>query len=59
VQLLKKTEQIINATDYGVITNDDLDDSKALLKPIKTSSSFKGDVVLQLPAGRLVFIFVG
>ena len=54
VQLPQKTEQIINATDYGVIANDDLDDSKALLKAIKTASLLKGDVVLQLPAGRLI-----
>ena len=54
VQLPIKTEQIINATDYGVIANDDLDDSKSLLKAIKTASSLKGDVVLQLPAGRLI-----
>lgn len=54
VPLPKKTEQVINATDYGVIANDGLDDSKALLKAIKSSSSLKGDVVLQLPAGRLI-----
>ncbi len=54
VQLPIKTEQIINATDYGVIANDDLDDSKSLLKAIKMASALKGDVVLQLPAGRLI-----
>ena len=54
VSLPKKTEQIVNATDYGVIANDDLDDSKALLKAIKMASLLKGDVVLQLPAGRLI-----
>jgi hypothetical protein len=54
VQLPIKTEQIINATDYGVIANDDLDDSKSLLKAIKMASSLKGDVVLQMPAGRLI-----
>lgn len=52
--LPQKTEQIINATDYGLIANDDLDDSKALLKAIKMANSLKGDVVLQLPAGRLI-----
>jgi hypothetical protein len=51
VQLPKKIEQVVNATDYGVIANDVLDDSKALLKAIKTASSLKGDVILQLPAG--------
>jgi hypothetical protein len=54
VPLPQKTEQVINAKDYGVIANDDLDDSKALLKAIKTANSLKGDVVLQLPAGRLI-----
>ena len=54
VRIPQKTEQVVNATDYGVIANDDLDDSKALLKAIKTASSLKGDVILQLPAGRLI-----
>lgn len=54
VKLPQKSEQIINATDYGVIANDVLDDSKALLKAIKAASSINGDVVLQLPAGRLI-----
>ncbi len=54
VGIPQKSEQIINATDYGVIANDVLDDSKAILKAIKAASSFKGDVVLQLPAGRLI-----
>lgn len=54
VKLPQKTEQIINATDYGVIPSDVLDDSKALLKAIKAASSLKGDVALQLPAGRLI-----
>jgi len=54
VQLPQKTTQVINATNYGVIANDDLDDSKALLKAIKEVSAMYGDVVLQLPAGRLI-----
>ena len=54
VGIPQKSEQIINATDYGVIANDVLDDSKAILKAIKAASSLKGDVVLQLPAGRLI-----
>lgn len=32
IEIPKKTQHIINATDYGVIVNDILDDSKALLK---------------------------
>ena len=54
LNLPQKSEHIINATDYGVIANDILDDSKALLKAIKATSSLTGDVVLQLPAGRLI-----
>ncbi|MGQ7947356.1 DUF4955 domain-containing protein [Flavobacterium sp. WC2509] len=46
--------QIINATDYGVIANDGLDDSKNLIKAIKAASAIKGNVVLQLPAGRII-----
>ena len=35
-------EKIILATDYGVITNDNLDDSKALLKAFKAANEVKG-----------------
>ena len=47
-------EKIILATDYGVIANDDLDDSKALLKAIKAANEISGNVVLLLPAGKLI-----
>jgi hypothetical protein len=46
--------KIINVTNFGVITNDGLDDSKALLKAIKTANSTAGNVILQLPAGRII-----
>ena len=46
--------KIINATDFGVKSNDDLDDSKALLKAIKAANSTEGNVILQLPAGRII-----
>jgi len=46
--------KIINATDYGVKANDALDDSKALLKAVKAASAIEGNVVLQLPAGRII-----
>jgi hypothetical protein len=45
---------LINATDFGVISNDGLDDSKALKKAIEEASKTKGKVTLQLPAGRLI-----
>ena len=46
--------KIINATDYGVISDDALDDSKALLKSIKAANEIEGKVILQLPAGRIL-----
>ena len=39
---------IVNATDFGVIANDNLDDSKGLLKAIESCKSLAGNVVLQL-----------
>lgn len=46
--------KIVFATDYGVIPNDGLDDSKALIKAITEASKHEGNVVLQLPAGRMI-----
>ena len=45
---------IVKATDYGVIANDELDDSKALVKAIKEASAIVGDVILELPAGKII-----
>ncbi|MDR7370148.1 glycosyl hydrolase family 28-related protein [Flavobacterium aquidurense] len=53
-QIPESTGKIINATDFGVKANDGLDDSKALLKAIKAATSTEGNVVLQLPAGRII-----
>ena len=47
-------EKIILAADFGVIANDDLDDSKALLKAFKAANEVLGNVVLQLPAGKII-----
>lgn len=52
IPIIKET--IILATDFGVIPNDELDDSKALLKAIKAANNVQGNVVLQLPAGKLI-----
>jgi hypothetical protein len=49
----KSTQNIYNATDYGVIANDGLDDSKALIKAITEVSKKEGNVILQLPAGKI------
>jgi hypothetical protein len=46
--------KIIFATDFGVIANDGLDDSKNLIKAIEASKTIKGTVLLQLPAGRII-----
>ncbi|WP_230407903.1 glycoside hydrolase family 55 protein [Flavobacterium hydrocarbonoxydans] len=46
--------KIISATDFGVKANDGLDDSKALLKAIDAANSIDGNVVLQLPPGRII-----
>lgn len=54
IKIPEISEKIILATDYGVIANDNLDDSKALLKAFKAANEVKGNVVLQLPAGKLI-----
>ncbi|WP_435416530.1 hypothetical protein [Polaribacter aestuariivivens] len=46
--------KIILATDFGVVANDGLDDSKNLIKAIEAASSIEGNVVLQLPVGRII-----
>lgn len=53
-QIPKISENIILATDFGVIPNDGLDDSKSLLKAIEAANKVQGNVVLQLPAGKLI-----
>jgi hypothetical protein len=53
-KLPESNGKIINATDYGVKANDNLDDSKALLKAVKAASAIDGNVILQLPAGRII-----
>ena len=47
-------EKVILATDFGVKANDDLDDSKALLKAFKAANEVVGSVVLELPAGKII-----
>lgn len=45
---------VVKATDYGVVPNDELDDSKALIAAIAASKEISGKVVLQLPAGKVI-----
>ncbi|WP_373516765.1 hypothetical protein [Pricia sp.] len=50
----QKSGKTILATEYGVIADDGLDDSKALLKAMEATKSMEGAVTLQLPKGRLI-----
>ncbi len=45
--------KIINASDFGVIADDGLDDSKALIKALNKTKEIEGNIVLQLPKGRI------
>lgn len=45
---------IVNASDYGVIANDGLDDSQALRKALEATKDMVGSTILQLPKGRLI-----
>ncbi|WP_291285680.1 DUF4955 domain-containing protein [Flavobacterium sp.] len=53
-QIPETSGKVINATDYGVKANDAIDDSKALLKAIQAANEVQGNVILQLPAGRII-----
>jgi len=53
-QIPESNGKIINATDFGVKVNDNLDDSKALLKALKAANAVEGNVLLQLPQGRII-----
>ncbi|MBE8726188.1 hypothetical protein [Flavobacterium hungaricum] len=53
-QIPKSQGKIINAVDFGVKANDELDDSKALLKALKAANEVEGNVILQLPAGKII-----
>jgi len=48
------TDKIVLATDFGVVANDGLDDTKNLLKAIASTAEIKGNVVMQLPVGRII-----
>ncbi|SHG15014.1 hypothetical protein SAMN05444483_105139 [Salegentibacter echinorum] len=53
-QIPKGKGKIIFATDYGVIANDGLDDSGALLKALEDTRDMEGDITLQLPPGKII-----
>lgn len=44
----------IHVTDYGVVPNDDIDDSLGFLEALEDAHKIKGPVVIQLPAGQLL-----
>lgn len=46
--------KVISAADYGVVADDGLDDSKALLSAMDAIHNMAGNIVLQLPAGRII-----
>ena len=48
------TGEVLQATDYGVVSDDELDDSKALLELLKKAHETDGPVVIQMPAGRVI-----
>ncbi|WP_405208459.1 hypothetical protein [Aquimarina sp. LLG6339-5] len=45
---------VLNATDFGVVADDEKDDSKALLRVFEKAHQIKGPVLIQLPAGRII-----
>lgn len=45
---------IINASSFGVIADDGLDDSAAMLKALAAAHAAEGPVTLKLPEGRIV-----
>lgn len=46
--------KVLNAEDFGVVTDDGNDDSEALLKALAAAHEVKSAVTLQLPKGRLI-----
>ncbi len=53
-EISKTKSKIIYASDFGVIPNDGLDDSKNLIKAIAAANKINDNVVLQLPVGRII-----
>lgn len=45
---------LIDVTKYGVVAEDDIDDSKGLLKAFVDAHATKGPVTVLLPAGRVI-----
>ena len=46
--------KLIDVTKYGVTADDDIDDSKAMLKALEAAHDTSGPVVVQLPKGKVI-----
>lgn len=44
----------IDVVDYGVVANDEKDDSDALLRAMDAANAVRGPVILALPSGRII-----
>ncbi|WP_299604040.1 hypothetical protein [uncultured Aquimarina sp.] len=51
---IPKNITVLDAIDFGVISNDKKDDSRALKKVFKKAHSVEGSVLIQLPKGRII-----
>ncbi len=49
-----QAKHILNATEYGVISNDAFDDSKALVKCIEAAEKLEGSVQINFPKGKVI-----
>lgn len=46
--------RVIDVTQYGVIADDKIDDSKAMQKALKRAHDTRGPVIVQLPKGQII-----
>lgn len=46
--------KLIDVTEFGVTADDDIDDSKALLKALDAAHKASGPVIVQMPAGKII-----
>lgn len=54
IELPATQGEVLLASDYGVIPDDGIDDSKALLSALKAAHEIETAVTLQFPKGRLI-----
>ncbi len=46
--------RVIDVTKHGVIADDDIDDSKAMLKAFEAAHKTRGPVIVKLPKGKII-----